>query len=70
MVFAAPPIYPGSPIWLRQAASCRDRRVLLAGNAAHTCIPPKGGQGLNIGIQDAVNLGWKLAQVVLGYIAG
>ncbi len=49
----------------RQAASYRDRRVLLAGDAAHV-HSPKGGQGLNIGIQDAVNLGWKLAQVVLG----
>jgi 3-(3-hydroxy-phenyl)propionate hydroxylase len=49
----------------RQAASCRDRRVLLAGDAAHV-HSPKGGQGLNIGVQDAVNLGWKLAQVVHG----
>jgi len=47
----------------RQAASYRDRRVLLAGDAAHI-HPPMGGQGLNIGVQDAVNLGWKLAQVV------
>ncbi len=47
----------------RQAASYRDRRVLLAGDAAHV-HPPQGGQGLNIGVQDAVNLGWKLAQVV------
>jgi 3-(3-hydroxy-phenyl)propionate hydroxylase len=47
----------------RQAASYRDRRVLLAGDAAHV-HPPVGGQGLNIGVQDAVNLGWKLAQVV------
>jgi 3-(3-hydroxy-phenyl)propionate hydroxylase len=47
----------------RQAASYRDRRVLLAGDAAHTHYPV-GGQGLNIGVQDAVNLGWKLAQVV------
>ena len=47
----------------RQAASYRDRRVLLAGDAAHV-HPPIGGQGLNIGVQDAVNLGWKLAQVV------
>ena len=38
-------------------------RVLLAGDAAHV-HPPQGGQGLNIGVQDAVNLGWKLAQVV------
>jgi 3-(3-hydroxy-phenyl)propionate hydroxylase len=47
----------------RQAAAYRDRRVLLAGDAAHI-HPPVGGQGLNIGVQDAVNLGWKLAQVV------
>jgi 2-polyprenyl-6-methoxyphenol hydroxylase-like FAD-dependent oxidoreductase len=49
----------------RQAASYRDRRVLLAGDAAHV-HSPAGGQGLNIGVQDAVNLGWKLAQVVRG----
>ncbi len=49
----------------RQAASCRDKRVLLAGDAAHV-HSPKGGQGLNVGVQDAVNLGWKLAQVVHG----
>ncbi|VIO67074.1 FAD-dependent monooxygenase [Bradyrhizobium ivorense] len=61
-----------SPAWIsrftdmtRQAASYRDRRVLLAGDAAHV-HPPMGGQGLNIGVQDAVNLGWKLAQVVKG----
>ena len=47
----------------RQAASHRDRRVMLAGDAAHV-HPPVGGQGLQIGVQDAVNLGWKLAQVV------
>jgi 2-polyprenyl-6-methoxyphenol hydroxylase-like FAD-dependent oxidoreductase len=47
----------------RQAASYRSRRVLLAGDAAHV-HSPMGGQGLNIGVQDAVNLGWKLAQVV------
>jgi 3-(3-hydroxy-phenyl)propionate hydroxylase len=59
-----------SPTWIsrftdmtRQAAAYRDRRVLLAGDAAHV-HPPIGGQGLNIGAQDAVNLGWKLAQVV------
>ena len=46
----------------RQAASYRRGRVLLAGDAAHV-HPPQGGQGLNIGVQDAVNLGWKLAQV-------
>jgi len=49
----------------RQAASYRNRRVLLAGDAAHV-HSPMGGQGLNIGVQDAVNLGWKLAQVVRG----
>jgi 2-polyprenyl-6-methoxyphenol hydroxylase-like FAD-dependent oxidoreductase len=49
----------------RQAASYRDRRVLLAGDAAHVHFPA-GGQGLNLGVQDAVNLGWKLAQVVDG----
>src|SRR6202035_803923 len=43
----------------------RDRRVLLAGDAAHV-HSPVGGQGLNLGVQDAVNLGWKLAQVVHG----
>ena len=47
----------------RQAASYREGRVLLAGDAAHV-HPPHGGQGLNTGVQDAVNLGWKLAQVV------
>lgn len=49
----------------RQAASYRERRVLLAGDAAHVHAP-NGGQGLNIGVQDAVNLGWKLARVVKG----
>jgi 3-(3-hydroxy-phenyl)propionate hydroxylase len=59
-----------SPTWIsrftdtaRQAAAYRDRRVLLAGDAAHVHFPV-GGQGLNVGVQDAVNLGWKLAQVV------
>ena len=59
-----------SPTWIsrftdttRQAAAYRDRRVLLAGDAAHVHAPD-GGQGLNLGVQDAVNLGWKLAQVV------
>jgi hypothetical protein len=47
----------------RQAASYRKGRVMLAGDAAHVHYPV-GGQGLNIGVQDAVNLGWKLAQVV------
>ena len=59
-----------SPTWIsrftdmtRQAAAYLDRRVLLAGDAAHVHAPD-GGQGLNTGVQDAVNLGWKLAQVV------
>jgi 3-(3-hydroxy-phenyl)propionate hydroxylase len=59
-----------SPIWIsrftdmtRQAASYQERRVLLAGDAAHV-HGPQGGQGLNTGVQDAVNVGWKLAQVV------
>jgi 2-polyprenyl-6-methoxyphenol hydroxylase-like FAD-dependent oxidoreductase len=61
-----------SPAWIsrftdttRQAASYREGRVLLAGDAAHVHYPV-GGQGLNMGVQDAVNLGWKLAQVVHG----
>jgi 3-(3-hydroxy-phenyl)propionate hydroxylase len=61
-----------SPTWIfrftdmtRQAASYREGQVLLAGDAAHVNYPV-GGQGLNIGVQDAVNLGWKLAQVVGG----
>jgi 3-(3-hydroxy-phenyl)propionate hydroxylase len=49
----------------RQAVAYRSGRVLVAGDAAHV-HPPVGGQGLNIGVQDAVNLGWKLAQVVSG----
>ncbi|MFN0088832.1 MAG: FAD-dependent monooxygenase [Acidimicrobiales bacterium] len=49
----------------RQAVSYRNGRVLLAGDAAHVHAP-LGGQGLNLGVQDAVNLGWKLAQVVKG----
>jgi len=49
----------------RQAASYRAGRVLLAGDAAHV-HSPSGGQGLNVGVQDGVNLGWKLAQVVRG----
>jgi 3-(3-hydroxy-phenyl)propionate hydroxylase len=61
-----------SPTWLsrfndatRQADAYRKGRILLAGDAAHI-HPPLGGQGLNLGMQDAVNLGWKLAQVVKG----
>jgi 2-polyprenyl-6-methoxyphenol hydroxylase-like FAD-dependent oxidoreductase len=60
------------PTWIsrftdmsRQAATYRERRVLLAGDAAHV-HSPIGGQGLNTGVQDAVNLGWKLAQVIKG----
>ena len=49
----------------RQAVSYRRGRVLVAGDAAHI-HPPHGGQGLNTGVQDAVNLGWKLAQVIEG----
>src|SRR5260370_15163147 len=49
----------------QEAAAYRDRRVLLAGDAAHVHAPD-GGQGLNTGVQDAVNLGWKLAQGVKG----
>jgi hypothetical protein len=59
-----------SPTWItrftdmtRQAAAYREGRVLLAGDAAHV-HSPVGGQGLNTGVQDAVNLGWKLARVV------
>jgi 2-polyprenyl-6-methoxyphenol hydroxylase-like FAD-dependent oxidoreductase len=61
-----------SPRWIsrfsdmaRQAERYRSGRVLLAGDAAHV-HSPVGGQGLNLGIQDAVNLGWKLAQVAHG----
>lgn len=61
-----------NPTWIsrftdmtRQAVAYRKGRVLLGGDAAHV-HPPMGGQGLNIGVQDAVNLGWKLAQVVKG----
>jgi 3-(3-hydroxy-phenyl)propionate hydroxylase len=61
-----------SPTWIsrftdmtRQAADYRTGRVLLAGDAAHVHYPA-GGQGLSLGVQDAVNLGWKLAQVVDG----
>ncbi len=62
-----------SPRWLsrfgdatRLADSYRIGRVLLAGDAAHI-HPPTGGQGLNLGIQDAFNLGWKLAAAVAGW---
>ncbi|HWE55821.1 MAG TPA: FAD-dependent monooxygenase [Acidimicrobiales bacterium] len=60
------------PTWIsrftdmsRQAATYRNGRVFLAGDAAHVHYPV-GGQGLNLGVQDAVNLGWKLAQVIRG----
>jgi 2-polyprenyl-6-methoxyphenol hydroxylase-like FAD-dependent oxidoreductase len=49
----------------RQAAAYRAGRVLLAGDSAHVHYPA-GGQGLSLGVQDAVNLGWKLAQVING----
>ncbi|WP_414166647.1 rifampin monooxygenase [Streptoverticillium reticulum] len=62
-----------SPRWLsrfgdatRQAERYRAGRVLLAGDAAHI-HPPTGGQGLNLGVQDAFNLGWKLAAEVDGW---
>ncbi|MFJ8936714.1 rifampin monooxygenase [Streptomyces sp. NPDC102365] len=62
-----------SPRWLsrfgdatRQAERYRAGRVLLAGDAAHI-HPPTGGQGLNLGVQDAFNLGWKLAAAVDGW---
>lgn len=61
-----------NPTWIsrftdmtRQAAAYRAGRVLLAGDSAHVHYPT-GGQGLSLGVQDAVNLGWKLAQVVHG----
>jgi 3-(3-hydroxy-phenyl)propionate hydroxylase len=61
-----------NPTWIsrftdatRQAAAYRSGRVLLAGDAAHIHAP-SGGQGIGLGIQDAVNIGWKLAQVVRG----
>ena len=61
-----------SPTWItrftdmtRQAAQYRRGRVLLAGDAAHV-HSPIGGLGLGTGVQDAVNLGWKLAQVIKG----
>ncbi|GAB2689539.1 FAD-dependent monooxygenase [Kitasatospora kifunensis] len=49
----------------RQVPHYRDGRVLLAGDAAH-CHSPAGGQGMNTGLQDAANLGWKLVEVVRG----
>jgi 2-polyprenyl-6-methoxyphenol hydroxylase-like FAD-dependent oxidoreductase len=65
----------GHAIWLDscdnrtgQAGSYRSGRVLLAGDAAHWHMPI-GGQALNVGLQDAVNLGWKLAGTVTGWAA-
>jgi 2-polyprenyl-6-methoxyphenol hydroxylase-like FAD-dependent oxidoreductase len=62
-----------SPRWLsrfgdatRQAERYRVGRVFLAGDAAHV-HPPMGGQGLNLGIQDSFNLGWKLAAAIAGW---
>lgn len=52
----------------RQAAAYRTGRVLLAGDAAHV-HSPTGGQGIGLGVEDAVNLGWKLAQVTKGISA-
>jgi 2-polyprenyl-6-methoxyphenol hydroxylase-like FAD-dependent oxidoreductase len=63
---------PRDPIWMsrftdetRLAARYRKGRVLLVGDAAHIHAP-MGGQGMNVGLQDAMNLGWKLAAVVRG----
>ncbi|MEV4419017.1 FAD-dependent monooxygenase [Patulibacter sp. NPDC049589] len=63
----------GGPAWIsrftdatRQAAASRAGRVLIAGDAAHVHYPV-GGQGLGLGVQDAVNLGWKLAAVAAGH---
>ncbi|MEV0604410.1 FAD-dependent monooxygenase [Streptomyces sp. NPDC050315] len=62
----------GEPVWVssfgdatRQVTEYRRGRVVLAGDAAHIHLPA-GGQGMNTSIQDAVNLGWKLAAVVQG----
>jgi 2-polyprenyl-6-methoxyphenol hydroxylase-like FAD-dependent oxidoreductase len=72
-VFAGTDFGVHSPRWLsrfgdatRLAERYRTGRVLLAGDAAHI-HPPVGGQGLNLGIQDAFNLGWKLAAEVAGW---
>jgi len=72
-VFAGTDLGVHSPRWLsrfgdgtRQAERYRTGRVLLAGDAAHI-HPPTGGQGLNLGVQDAFNLGWKLAADVNGW---
>ncbi|MDL2078287.1 FAD-dependent monooxygenase [Streptomyces sp. GXMU-J15] len=66
---------PSEPLWTsrfhiqeRQASFYRQGRMLIAGDAAHV-HSPLGGQGLNLGIQDAMNLGWKLAAVINGRAA-
>jgi len=63
---------PRDPIWLsrftdetRLATRYREGRIFLAGDAAHIHMPA-GGQGMNVGLQDAMNLGWKLATVLKG----
>jgi bifunctional hydroxylase/dehydrase len=68
-------VHHGVPVWIsafgdaaRQATEYRRGRVLLAGDAAHIHLPA-GGQGMNVGIQDSVNLGWKLASEVRGHAA-
>lgn len=62
-----------NPRWLsrfgnatRQAQTYRKGRILLAGDAAHIHFPA-GGQGMNVGLQEAANLGWKLAGVIRGW---
>lgn len=66
-------IHGGTPLWVsafgdaaRQATEYRRGRVLLAGDSAHVHLPA-GGQGLSVGVQDANNLGWKLAATVQGW---
>ncbi|MYY01866.1 MULTISPECIES: FAD-dependent monooxygenase [unclassified Streptomyces] len=65
-----------TPVWVssfgdaaRQASEYRKGRVMLAGDAAHVHLPASG-QGMNVSIQDAVNLGWKLGAVVTGRVPG
>jgi 2-polyprenyl-6-methoxyphenol hydroxylase-like FAD-dependent oxidoreductase len=72
-IVGRPVAIPGEPTWMtrftdntRLAADYRAGRVLLCGDAAHV-HSPFGGQGLNLGLQDAVNLGWKLAAAVAGH---
>lgn len=69
-------IHSGSARWVssftdsaRQASEYRRGRVLVAGDAAHIHLPA-GAQGLSVGVQDAVNLGWKLAATVRGWAPG